>query len=77
MGARTRMVTACNYEVWEGLEILTDSARVLKNRRMTAELLLARCPEVEMLQKLAGKYGVKSPAVFMTMVPAPNDVPST
>jgi len=59
MGKRTKMVTSCNYEVWEGLEVLTDSPRVQRNRRMTAELLLSRCPEVEMLKELAGQYGVE------------------
>ncbi len=61
MGKRTKMVTSCNYEVWEGLEVLTDSPRVQRNRRMTAELLLSRCPEVEMLKELAAQYGVEKP----------------
>jgi len=61
MGKRTKMVTACNYEVWEGLEILTDSPRVERNRRMTAELLLARCPDVPMLKELASGYGIEKP----------------
>lgn len=61
MGKRTKMVTACNYEVWEGLEILTNSPRVERNRRMTVELLLSRSPEVKMLQDLASKSGIKQP----------------
>ena len=61
MGKRTRMVTACNYEVWEGLEVLTDSPRVHKNRALTLELLLARCPESTPIRKLAGQYGVSKP----------------
>ncbi len=32
---RTRLVTSCNYEVAEGLEVQTASARVMKSRRMT------------------------------------------
>ncbi|MEE8441237.1 MAG: 2Fe-2S iron-sulfur cluster-binding protein, partial [Spirochaetia bacterium] len=59
MGKRTKMVTACNYEVWEGLEILTDSPRVERNRKMTVELLLSRSPEVDMLKDLAAQYGIK------------------
>ena len=61
MGKRTRMVTACNYGVWDGLEILTDSPRVHKNRKMTIELLLSRCPDSAVLRKLAEAYGLAEP----------------
>ena len=56
---RKRLVTSCNYEAAEGLEVETASQRVRKSRKMTIELLLARCPEVEPLQRLAKAYGVK------------------
>ena len=56
---RGRLVTSCNYEVAEGLEVQTGSERVTKSRRMTIELLLARCPEVEALQRLAKAYSVQ------------------
>ena len=56
---RGRLVTSCNYEAAEGLEVQTDSERVTKSRRMTIELLLARCPEVDALQRLAKAYGVQ------------------
>lgn len=61
MGKRTKMVTSCNYEVWEGLEVLTKSERVHRNRKMTVELLLARCPEAEVLQRLARVYKIQQP----------------
>ncbi len=60
-GRRKRLVTSCNYEVREGLEVQTDSERVRKSRRMSLELLLARCPEVEAIRELAGKYGIQTP----------------
>ena len=60
-GKRQRLVTSCNFEVREGLAVQTDSERVHKSRRMTLELLAARCPEVESIRTLAGKYGVKTP----------------
>ena len=56
---RKRLVTSCNYEAAEGLEVQTASERVRKSRKMTIELLLARCPEVDALQRLAKAYGVK------------------
>jgi glycine cleavage system H lipoate-binding protein/ferredoxin len=57
-GERTRLVTACNYPVAEGLDIYTNTDRVLKNRKMLAELLLARCPDVKEVQGLAASLGV-------------------
>ncbi|HVP17551.1 MAG TPA: 4Fe-4S binding protein [Spirochaetia bacterium] len=56
---RSRLVTSCNYEAAEGLVVQTASERVTKSRRMTLELLLARCPEVEAIQRLARAHGVK------------------
>jgi heterodisulfide reductase subunit A len=58
---RTRMVTACNYPIRGDLEVFTRSERTLKNRRMNLELLLARCPGVPVLQKLAAQYDVEKP----------------
>ena len=39
---RTRVVTACNFPVAEGLEILTRTPRVLAARRMNVEMLTSR-----------------------------------
>lgn len=60
-GRRQRIVTSCNYEVWDGLKVFTDTERVRKSRRMTIELLLSRCPEVEILKEYAKEYGVQEP----------------
>jgi bidirectional [NiFe] hydrogenase diaphorase subunit len=57
-GERTRLVTSCNYPVEEGLDIYTNTERVLKHRKMLAELLLARCPDVREVQELAASLGV-------------------
>jgi heterodisulfide reductase subunit A len=58
---RTRMVTACNYPVSDGLEVLTDSPRVRRDRRMILEWLLARCGHVPVLNQLAEEYGITEP----------------
>ena len=58
-GRRTRYVTACNYPIWEGMEVHTDTEGVHQGRKLIVELLLARCPEVPLLQKMAAKYGIK------------------
>ena len=58
---RSRIVTSCNYPVREGMEVLTHSERVLTRRKMLVELLLARCPEARVVQKMAEELGVGKP----------------
>ncbi|MGD8955094.1 MAG: 2Fe-2S iron-sulfur cluster-binding protein, partial [Desulfobacterales bacterium] len=60
-GRRTRFVTACNYPIWEGMEVSTDSEAVNQGRKLIVEMLLARCSSVPYLQKLAQKYGIDKP----------------
>jgi glycine cleavage system H lipoate-binding protein/NAD-dependent dihydropyrimidine dehydrogenase PreA subunit len=56
---RSRMVTACNYPVREGINVETHSERTLQARRILIELLLARCPQVPFVQNLARELGVE------------------
>lgn len=56
----SRIVTACNYPVEEGIEVETHSEAVTKARRVLVELLLARSPQVPLLQELARELGVES-----------------
>jgi NADH dehydrogenase/NADH:ubiquinone oxidoreductase subunit G len=58
---RKRLVTACLYPVEEGLAVKTDTERVKNVRRMVIELLLARCPDSEVLKDLALKMGITQP----------------
>jgi heterodisulfide reductase subunit A2 len=60
-GRRTRFVTSCNYPIWEGMEVRTDTEAVHKGRKLLVEMLLARCPEVPILRELARKYGIEEP----------------
>jgi heterodisulfide reductase subunit A len=60
-GRRSRFVTSCNYPIWEGMEVKTDSEPVHQGRKLIVEMLLARCPDVPVIQKLAAKYGIKEP----------------
>jgi bidirectional [NiFe] hydrogenase diaphorase subunit len=55
---RERLVTSCIYMAEEGLTVLTDTEKIRKIRRMLLELLLARCPDSEVVQDLAQKAGV-------------------
>ena len=55
---KERLVASCLYPVKEGLVVKTNSERVMNNRRMIVELLLARCPNCELIQDLARRLGV-------------------
>ena len=60
-GRRTRFVTACNYPIWEGMEVKTDTEVVHDGRKLIVEMLLARCPNVPRVQEMAKTYGVDKP----------------
>lgn len=54
-----RIVTSCLYPIKAGLDVKTDSPRILKNRQMILNLLLAQAPAAKEIQELAKKYGVE------------------
>jgi NADH dehydrogenase/NADH:ubiquinone oxidoreductase subunit G len=54
----SKVVISCMYPPWEGLEVETDSPRVLNVRRWVLEMLLAECPKSEEIKRLAEDYGV-------------------
>lgn len=58
---RERLVVSCLYPVEQGLMVKTNTERVNNVRRMVAELLLARCPDSEVIQDLAKQLGVDKP----------------
>jgi len=62
---RKKVVTACNYPVFEGLVVETKSKKIFKTRQMLLELLLARCPNVKRIQDLAREYNVEEPSFFV------------
>jgi NADH dehydrogenase/NADH:ubiquinone oxidoreductase subunit G len=61
-GNRTRIVTSCLYPVEEGLVVQTDSPRIISNRKMLLDLLLARCSENKVIKELAAEYGLERPS---------------
>jgi len=58
-GGHSRIVASCLYPVEEGLKVKTDSPRVLNNRKMILELLLARCSKNKVIQELASQMGIE------------------
>ncbi len=57
---RKKIVTACNFPVEDGMVIRTATDEVMRSRRMTAESLLARCPEVPAIREVATRLGVET-----------------
>src|SRR4030043_920343 len=50
-GKRTRLVASCIYEASQGLEVKTNTEKVLRVRRMVIELLLSRNPKHPTLKR--------------------------
>ena len=55
---RTRMTTSCTMPAAEGMEVATETDKVMKIRRILAELMLARCPHSDAVIELAAELGV-------------------
>jgi len=51
------LVTSCLYPVEEGLEVLTDCDAVKRQRQTVLDLLMARCPDSEVIREMAEKHG--------------------
>jgi predicted molibdopterin-dependent oxidoreductase YjgC len=58
----SKIVTSCNYEVWEGLCVSTQSESVVEARREVLDLILSAHPNAKPVRELAGRYGVTEPS---------------
>jgi len=56
----SKLVTACLYPAEPDLIVKTGSPRVLAARRVVLDLLLARCPEAPLIQRLAAEHGIET-----------------
>jgi NADH dehydrogenase/NADH:ubiquinone oxidoreductase subunit G len=59
-GGRSRIVASCLYPANDGLNVNTDTPRVVNVRNMVMELLMSRCPDSKEIHKLAARLGVES-----------------
>jgi polyferredoxin/ferredoxin len=59
---RGSLTTSCTCPVEEGLVVKTDTPAVVETRKVMADLILSRCPDVPALQKLAASLGVDKPS---------------
>lgn len=57
-GKRSRIVTACNYPVREGLTIRTNSEKVKWIRKLIMELMYSRWPNVPVVKEMAVALGI-------------------
>jgi bidirectional [NiFe] hydrogenase diaphorase subunit len=55
---RTRLAASCVYQAEEGLQVNTETERIIKGRRMILELLTARAPGAQVLRDYGIKYGI-------------------
>lgn len=60
-GSTFRFVVACLYPAKQGLIVRTNTPRIRSLRKGIIELLLARAPNVKVVQDLALEYGVDKP----------------
>jgi heterodisulfide reductase subunit A len=57
-GRAPAVQASCSYPALEGITVSTDTDRVKRARKIVAELLLARCPDSEVIQRIASDLGV-------------------
>jgi heterodisulfide reductase subunit A len=57
-GKRTRIVTACNYPVREGLTVQTNTDKIKWIRKLIMELMISRWPNVKVVKETAEKLNV-------------------
>ncbi|MBU1243413.1 (2Fe-2S)-binding protein [Myxococcota bacterium] len=69
---RRRLVTACNYPVREEMTVWTKSERVVKHRKVLAEMYLGRWPNVPVIQDVARRCGVTDGSAFASDLTDPN-----
>lgn len=59
---RKTLTTSCTLAAEPGMVVMTDSPEVLRTRKLMADLLLSRCPEVPKIQRIAASLGVEKPS---------------
>ncbi len=58
-GEKSKIVTSCNTSVEEGIEVKTNSERVLRARKFNIEMLMAQAPDAEPVKELAKEMGIE------------------
>ena len=58
----SKVVTSCNYEVFDGMVVNTQSENVVEARRVILDLMLSAHPGAPAVRELAAEYGVTKPS---------------
>jgi len=53
------VITSCNRAVEDGMVIETDTPEVVQTRRVIADFILSRCPDVPAVQRVAASVGLE------------------
>jgi NADH dehydrogenase/NADH:ubiquinone oxidoreductase subunit G len=59
LGGRTRTMASCVTPVADGMIVRTETKLITGIRRMIITLLLARCPDIEIIKQKAKELGVR------------------
>lgn len=59
LGGRTRTMASCVTPVADGMKVATDTPQIKKIRRTIVALLEARCPDIEIIKRLAREVGLR------------------
>jgi heterodisulfide reductase subunit A len=62
-GKDSTVQASCSYLALNGLSVKTDTERIIRARKIVAELLLARCPDSENIQRIAADLGIEEPRI--------------
>ena len=57
--SRTRVVTSCNYQVQEGMQVATQTERIVAMRKTIIKLIMGRSPNVKIVRDLAAAMGIE------------------
>jgi len=57
-GTKSSIQASCTFPAINGLSVQTDTDEVVKTRKVMVELLMARCPDSNAIQKIAAELGV-------------------
>ncbi len=60
-GKRSRVVTACNYPVRDGITVNTNSEKIKWIRKIIMELMLSRWPNVKVIKEMAKQLKIEKP----------------
>src|SRR4030042_424027 len=73
-GGKTFIDTSCTHEVREGMVIQTKSPRIIRARKMLAELLVSSAPNVKIAQDIAARMGLLKVRFPMEGVKEPGEL---